>query len=261
MPTQLLDTGGVGFIMQRDFQKPTAVSFPSTIQNPNMTAYDYSPMDNYSESSRALSPVTFDFPANISLQGMFLGNVNFSSASIDVRSATDASSRIGANVVTDITVDPRDGLYKLWIVFSVSQRASTIRRIVVTPMRNAFASTVTRIGTAVFAKRIQVLSQRPRQGLSETVEPEYIRTGRFSYPTGSPKISARMSFRGSYENQAEYNNFLRDSAGELLVVIESRLHGSVVEEQQYAYFARRRQRAPTVRGVAFEMSLELVGEV
>ena len=261
MPTQLLDAGGVGFIIQRYFQKPSVVSFPSAVQNPNMLSYDYSPMDNYSESSRALSPATFDFPGNTKLEGMFLGNVNFSRVSIDIRATTQTGSRIDTNVVTDISIDSRDGLRKRWIIFSTQQREGIIRQIVVTPLISAFAGTVTRIGAAVFARRIEVFPQRPRQGLTEIAESDYIRTGAFAYSTGSPRISSSMSFRGSYANQAEYQDFLRASAGELLVVIESKLHGHAVEEQQYAYFARRKQRAQMSRGVAFELSLEFEGEV
>ena len=257
----MLDAGGVSFIIQKDFQLPSEVRFPSRIVDPNMTRYNYSPMDNYSEAAGSLSTATFDFPANTMLEGMFLGNVTFSRMSIEIRAGTNARSRIGNVIATDIKIDPRDGLHKYWMVFSFLQQTTEIRQIIVTPLKNTFAGGMTRIGTAVFAKKIQVFPQRPRQGLSETVEPEYIRTGTFTYPTGSPKISSRMSFRGSYAHQEEYQTFLRNSAGELLVVIENKLHGSLVEEQQYAYFARRQRRAQTSRGVAFEMSLELVGEV
>ena len=255
-----LAAGGVAIVLRDDFIIGGVHAGIDPSQAVNMFTYDYSPMDNYSSFTTTVTAGTYTFQANTNLQGLFLGNVNFTRVIIDVYSDTGGNIRAVNQIVADIQQDSRDGLYKFWTMFTGDTQGIPVRRIQITPQNFAFSSSRTRIGALVFVKTFQILPRRPRQGLTESAQADYIRTGIREFPTGSPKISAQMSFRDNYSKLNMYNDFIRNSAGKLLIVIEHLLHDAV-EDRQYGYFARRTPRVRLMRGESVNVSFDFVGEV
>ena len=251
--------GGVAFVVRDDFIPPASTLITTPAQAAQMFNFDYSPMDNYSEISQ-VTPITFTFPAGTTLRGLFLGNVNFTSARIALYSDVAGLVRIGNFINIIIERDNQDNLYKHWVIFDSQQQTTPIRRIIITPQMYVFNTTVTQIGALVFARIFHVLPRRPRQGLSNTAEPSYIQTGVRAFSVGSPRISSRMNFRLTTSQREAFDRFLFTSAGKLMVVIEDDLFEEN-EGRQYVYFARRQGRARVTRGEALEVGIEIVGVV
>ena len=86
--------GGVAFIISDDFVIPDATLITTPAQATNMFNFDYSPMDNYSEIAQITS-LAFTFTSGVMLHGLFLGNVNFSSARIALYTDTAGTMKAG----------------------------------------------------------------------------------------------------------------------------------------------------------------------